>query len=68
MKTNLRRKMTFADMCFLQSFESKSEAQTFAESLREQKKWDAVRMQKAVFYGGKKTFYRIYGGNHRYYL
>jgi hypothetical protein len=63
-----RRKLNLSDMCFLDSFESKIDAIQFAEKIKDLKKYDSVRMQKAVCYNGKKTFYRVYAGYYSYYL
>jgi hypothetical protein len=67
LKNSLRKKMTLQDMSFLTSFEDKNEALNYAEKLRAEKKYDAVRTHKAICYGGKKIFYRVYIGYYSYY-
>lgn len=66
MQTSFRKPLIISDMQWLESFESKTDAKTFADSLRKEKKHEAVRMQKVTLYGNK-IFYRVYVGDYSYY-
>lgn len=68
MKTEFRKKINLSDMQFVNSFESKTEANIFADELRKDKKYDCVRVQKAILYSGTKIFYRVYTGIYSYYI
>jgi hypothetical protein len=67
-ETKFRKKSNLSDMSFLNSFDSRMDAIQFLQKIRGLKKYDFVRMQKAVCYGGKKTFYRVYAGYYSYYI
>lgn len=66
MQKSFRKPLNISDMQWLKSFESKTDAKTFADSLRKEKKHEAVRTKKVTLYGNK-IFYRIYVGNYQHY-